>query len=162
MKKRKKRKELDYKTRLAIAKYLNDGLNIIQISKILVLYREVNKRSVDGVYNPLLAEEDAIKSRSISDEQVAKRRRLNDETKAYIEEKLSLKWSPRQIASQIEKDTGYYISYPTIYRYIRNGLVKVDVKRDMRQAGKKYNKSSEKRGKLDVGSRVIKYRLKKY
>ncbi|RNH03565.1 hypothetical protein D1G17_14850, partial [Staphylococcus aureus] len=53
MKKRKKRKELDYKTRLAIAKYLNDGLNIIQISKILgrddaVLYREVNKRSVDG------------------------------------------------------------------------------------------------------------------
>ena len=57
----KKRKELDYKTRLAIAKYLNDGLNIIQISKILgrddaVLYREVNKRSVDGVYNPLLAE----------------------------------------------------------------------------------------------------------
>ncbi|HGZ6030749.1 TPA: transposase, partial [Staphylococcus aureus] len=26
MKKRKKRKELDYKTRLAIAKYLNDGL----------------------------------------------------------------------------------------------------------------------------------------
>ena len=59
--KKKKRKELDYKTRLAIAKYLNDGLNIIQISKILgrddaVLYREVNKRSVDGVYNPLLAE----------------------------------------------------------------------------------------------------------
>ncbi|HGZ8877833.1 TPA: helix-turn-helix domain-containing protein [Staphylococcus aureus] len=143
MKKRKKRKELDYKTRLAIAKYLNDGLNIIQISKIL-------------------GRDDAIKSRSISDEQVAKRRRLNDETKAYIEEKLSLKWSPRQIASQIEKDTGYYISYPTIYRYIRNGLVKVDVKRDMRQAGKKYNKSSEKRGKLDVGSRVIKYRLKKY
>lgn len=86
---------------------------------------------------------------------------MNDETKAYIEEKLSLKWSPRQIASQIEKDTGHYISYPTIYRYIRNGLVKVDVKRDMRQAGKKYNKSSEKRGKLDVGSRVIKYRLKK-
>ena len=65
----------------------------------------------------------------------------------------------RQIASQIEKIQNY-ISYPTIYRYIRNGLVKVDVKRDMRQAGKKYNKSSEKRGKLDVGSRVIKYRLK--
>lgn len=56
MKKRKKRKELDYKTRLAIAKYLNDGLNIIQISKILgrddaVLYREVNKRSVDTVWS---------------------------------------------------------------------------------------------------------------
>ncbi|MGT2596372.1 hypothetical protein ACVQ90_00285 [Staphylococcus aureus] len=30
-------------------------------------------------------------------------------------------------------------------------MVKVDVKHDMRQAGKKYNKSSEKRGKLDVG-----------
>ena len=60
----------------------------------------------------------------------------------------------------MKKIQNYYISYPTIYRYIRNGLVKVDVKRDMRQAGKKYNKSSEKRGKLDVGSRVIKYRLK--
>lgn len=98
MKKRKKRKELDYKTRLAIAKYLNDGLNIIQISKILgrddaVLYREVNKRSVDGVYNPLLAEEDAIKSRSISDEQVAKRRRLNDETKYLYASRLNTRKS---------------------------------------------------------------------
>lgn len=75
---------------------------------------------------------------------------------------MALKWSPRQISSQIEKDTGQYISYPTIYRYIRQGIVKVNKERDMRRSGKKYNKSNEKRGKIDVGNRVIRYRLKKY
>lgn len=50
-----------------------------------------------------------------------------------------------------------YISYPTIYRYIREGLVKY-VKKDLRQGGKKFNKSTEKRGKIKVGDRAIMYR----
>lgn len=163
----KRTKDLDFKVRLAIAKYLNEGMKISEIAHILgrswgAIYREVRERSVDGEYNPLIAQEDAIEKRSHSEERKQKGRALDEKTKAYIEEKLALKWSPRQIASQIEKDTGKYISYPTIYRYIRAGLVKVNVERDMRQSGKKYNKTTEKRGKLDVGHRTIRYRLKKY
>ncbi|MCO4460303.1 helix-turn-helix domain-containing protein [Staphylococcus aureus] len=167
MKQRKKRVEIDFNTRLAIAKYLNDGVSIAEIARILgraytVVQSEVKKRSVNGEYNPLLAEEHARNKRKYSPEKIEKVRVIDDRTKAYIEEKLSLKWSPRQIASQIEKDTGQYISYPTIYRYIRQGIVKVNIERDMRRSGKKFNKSTEKRGKLDVGDRVIRYRLKKY
>ncbi|EII2005934.1 helix-turn-helix domain-containing protein, partial [Staphylococcus pseudintermedius] len=64
MKQRKKRVELDFNTRLAIAKYLNDGVSIAEIARLLsrdyqVISSEIKKRSVDGEYNPLLAEEHA-------------------------------------------------------------------------------------------------------
>ncbi|EZU36601.1 MULTISPECIES: helix-turn-helix domain-containing protein [Staphylococcus] len=167
MKQRKKRVEIDFNTRLAIAKYLNDGVKLADIARLLgrdyqVISSEIKKRSVNGEYNPLLAEEHARNKRKYTPEKIEKVRVIDETTKAYIEEKLALKWSPRQISSQIEKDTGQYISYPTIYRYIRQGIVKVNKERDMRRSGKKYNKSNEKRGKIDVGNRVIRYRLKKY
>ncbi|RCV67805.1 helix-turn-helix domain-containing protein [Staphylococcus aureus] len=167
MKQRKKRVEIDFNTRLAIAKYLNDGVKLADIARLLgrdyqVISSEIKKRSVNGEYNPLLAEEHARNKRKYTQEHLEKSRVIDEITKAYIEEKLTLNWSPRQISSQIEKDTGQYISYPTIYRYIRQGIVKVNLKRNMRQSGKKYNKSTEKRGKLEVGNRLIRYRLKKY
>lgn len=164
MSNRKKREEVDYYTRLAIAKYISEGKSIAETARIInrnyrVVYDEINKRSDEnGHYNPVLAQEHAIESRRYTEEDIISRRALRPETKAYIEEKLALKWSPRQIASQIEADTGVYISYPTIYRYIRKGLVEVNKERDMRHGGKKYNKTTEKRGKLDVGRRVIRYR----
>ncbi|SCT28278.1 transposase [Staphylococcus caeli] len=167
MAKRKKREEVDYYTRLAIAKYISEGKSIAETARIInrnyrVVYDELRKRSDEnGQYNPVLAEEHAIESRSFTAEDIEKRRALSPKTKAYIEEKLALKWSPRQIASQIEVDTGVYISYPTIYRYIRKGLVHVNRERDLRYGGKKYTKSTEKRGKLDVGHRVIRYRPSK-
>lgn len=167
MAKRKKREEVDYYTRLAIAKYISEGKSIAETARIInrnyrVVYDELRKRSDEnGQYNPVVAEEHAIESRSYSQETIEKRRALSPETKVYIEEKLALKWSPRQIASQIEEDTGVYISYPTIYRYIRKGLVQVNRERDLRYGGKKYTKSTEKRGKLDVGHRVIRYRPSK-
>ena len=162
----RKRRETDFNMRLGIAKYLKDGYKISEIARILdrdytVVYNEFRNRSVNGKYNPIEAQEDADDKQAFTEEEKAERRRINDTTKKYIEDKLAKKWSPRQIASQIEKDTGTYISYPTIYRYIRKGLVKVNHERDLRQGGKKYNKSSEKRGKLDVGNRVIRYRPSK-
>ncbi|WP_239733436.1 transposase [Mammaliicoccus sp. J-M41] len=167
MGKRKKREEVDYYTRLAIAKYRNEGKSIAETARIInrnyrVVYDEIRKRSDEnGEYNPVVAQEHAKESRRYKEETVIKRRSIRPETKAYIEEKLALKWSPRQIASQIEEDTGVYISYPTIYRYIREGVVEVNRERDLRHGGKKYNKSNEKRGKLDVGRRVIRYRPSK-
>ncbi|MFW3602246.1 transposase [Staphylococcus caprae] len=162
----RKRRETDFNMRLGIAKYLKDGYKISEIARILdrdytVVYNEIRNRSVNGKYNPIEAQEDADDMQAFTEEEKAERRRINDTTKKYIEDKLAKKWSPIQIASQIEKDTGTYISYPTIYRYIRKGLVKVNHERDLRQGGKKYNKSSEKRGKLDVGNRVIRYRPSK-
>ncbi|KIX91227.1 integrase [Staphylococcus microti] len=164
MKKRKRREELDYYSRLAIARYIDDGLTITQIANLLnrdyqVIWGELKRRTDEnGEYDPVAAQEQAIEAKKYTEEDLEKRRILTPEAKVYIEEKLSLKWSPRQIASHIKKDTGVYISYPTIYRYIREGIVKVDVKRDLRRSGKKHNKSTETRGKIKVGDRAIMYR----
>ncbi|HAR2858377.1 TPA: transposase [Staphylococcus aureus] len=162
MTKKRKWVEIDFNTRLAIAKYLNDGLKIVEIARILdrnyeVVRSEIKRFKKDGHYNPLLAQEEAVLSRKRTEEDKANRRKLDSDIKAYIEEKLSLQWSPRQIAKRIEKDIGVYVSYPTIYRYIREGLVKFE-KKDLRQGGKKYNKTTEKRGKIKVGERAIMYR----
>ena len=161
--KRRPRRKVDLYTRLSIAKYLNDGMSIASLARTLdrdytVIYKEIKQYTFDGLYDPVLAQEMASVSQKLTEEEKANRRKLDDKIKIYIEEKLSKKWSPRQIASQIEKDIGVYVSYPTIYRYIRRGLVKVDIKKDMRHGGKKYNKSTEKRGKIKVGDRAIMYR----
>ena len=63
-------------------------------------------------------------------------RALNPAIKKYIEQKLSLKWSPRQISSEMENDIGYYVSFSTIYRYINTGQVRVNKVKDMRRGGK--------------------------
>ncbi|ALS71496.1 helix-turn-helix domain-containing protein [Staphylococcus aureus] len=159
---RKKRKEIDLNTRLAIAKYLCDGVSIANIARLLnrdyyLVWNELRRYTFDDVYDPVLAHELASLARKYTEKHKEEVRKLDDKAKAYIEEKLSKQWSPRQIAKKIEGDIGIYISYPTIYRYIREGLVKYE-KKDLRQGGKKYNKSTEKRGKIKVGDRAIMYR----
>lgn len=161
-KKRRKRRPVDLTTRLAIAKYLYDGVPIADIARLLdrdysVILNELKRYTFDDVYDPVLAQEYASVTYNHSEEHKEKSRKLDEKSKVYIEEKLACQWSPRQIAERIEKDIGVYISYPTIYRYIREGLVKY-VEKDLRQGGKKYNKSTEKRGKIKVGDRAIMYR----
>ncbi|WPF96927.1 helix-turn-helix domain-containing protein [Staphylococcus aureus] len=160
----RKHRKIDLNTRLAIAKYLYDGVSIADIARLLnrqyvVIWREVRRYTFDGVYDPVLAHEFASVAYNYTEEDREQLRKIDDEAKKYIEEKLSRQWSPRQIAKRIEKDIGIYISYPTIYRYIRAGLVKYE-KQDLRRKGKKFNKSTEKRGKIEVGDRAIMYRSK--
>ncbi|AXG30382.1 helix-turn-helix domain-containing protein [Staphylococcus aureus] len=156
------RRKVDLNTRLAIAKYLYDGNSTSDIARLLdrdysVILNELKRYTFDDIYDPVLAHELASKAYNHTEEHKEESRKLDDRTKVYIEEKLACQWSPRQIAERIEKDIGVYISYPTIYRYIREGLVKY-VKKDLRQGGKKFNKSTEKRGKIKVGDRAIMYR----
>ncbi|HGO2072826.1 transposase [Staphylococcus aureus] len=161
-KERKKRRPIDLTTRLAIAKYLSDDVPIADIARLLnrayfVIWNELRRYTFDDVYDPVLAHELASVTYNHTEEHKEKSRKLDNKTKVYIEGKLACQWSPRQIAERIEQDIGIYISYPTIYRYMREGLVEY-VKKDLRQGGKKYNKSTEKRGKIKVGNRAIMYR----
>ncbi|HHQ5170699.1 TPA: helix-turn-helix domain-containing protein [Staphylococcus aureus] len=161
-KERKKRRPIDLNTRLAIAKYLYDGVSTADIARLLnrayfVIWNELKRYTFNNIYDPILAHELASEAYNHTEEHKEASRKLDGRTKAYIEEKLSQQWSPRQIAKKIEQDVGVYISYPTIYRYMREGLVEY-VKKDLRQGGNKYNKTTEKRGKIKVGERAIMYR----
>ncbi|MGT3738870.1 transposase [Staphylococcus aureus] len=161
-KKRKKRRPINLDTRLAIAKYLYDGVPVADIARLLnrdyyVVWNELRRYTFDDVYDPVLAHELASVTYNHSEERKEKSRKLDNNTKLYIERKLACQWSPQQISERIEQDIGIYISYTTIYRYMREGLVEY-VKKDLRQGGKKYNKSTETRGKIKVGNRAIMYR----
>ncbi|NKO44248.1 transposase [Staphylococcus aureus] len=149
-------------TRLAIAKYLYDDVPIADIARLLdreyvVIWRELKRYTFDGFYDPVLAHELASEAYNHTEEHKEKSRKLDNNAKLYIENKLACQWSPQQISERIEQDIGIYISYTTIYRYMREGLVEY-VKKDLRQGGKKYNKSTETRGKIKVGNRAIMYR----
>jgi transposase, IS30 family len=67
------------------------------------------------VYTPRLAHERALKSRK---SRGRKERLRNKEIRAYVIEKLKLRWSPEQIAGRIKLDIGENISHETIYQYI--------------------------------------------
>ncbi|WP_457806458.1 transposase [Staphylococcus aureus] len=158
-KKRKKRQAMDLETRLAIKSYLEYGYSVLEIAELTgrhhnVIYYELNNRcQSDGTYNPIKAHQMAKETKKMSAEDKLKMSSLNDTIKKYIEQKLSLKWSPRQISSEMERDIGYYVSYSTIYRYIREGQVKVNKRTDLRRAGNKYTKSTEQRGKIKIGTK---------
>lgn len=70
--------------------------------------------------------------------------KVDDEMIQYIEEKLALKWSPRQISARMPKDINKELSFATIYRLIRDKKVEYK-KEDLRFKGNNYNKSTEKR-----------------
>ncbi|HDH6082987.1 MULTISPECIES: helix-turn-helix domain-containing protein [Staphylococcus] len=164
-KKRKRREAVDLDTRLAIKKYLEDGYSVLEIAHLIgrhhnVVYYELKKRcQKDGTYDPIKAHKMAKEAKKMSEQDKLKMSSLNNVVKKYIEEKLALKWSPRQISSEMKNDIGYSVSYSTIYKYIKEGQVKVNKAVDMRQGGKKYNKTTEQRGKLKIGEhRQIRFR----
>lgn len=94
---RKRRIPVDLDTRLAIAKYIDEGLTILQIANILgrhhnVIYYELNHRSQkDGTYDPVKAHKMAKEIKKMPEKKKQEMRALNPAIKKYIEQKLSLK-----------------------------------------------------------------------
>ncbi len=74
------------------------------------------------VYSPRLAHERALKSRK---SRGRKERLRNEVVRAYVKEKLKLRWSPEQISGRIRIDLRETISHEAIYQFIysqyRNG-----------------------------------------
>lgn len=83
------------------------------------------------VYSPRLAHQRALKSRRSR----GRRERLrNEKVRAYVKEKLKLRWSPEQIAGRIKLDLKESISHEAIYQFIyaqcRNGSPEIRVGRE--------------------------------
>ncbi|WBF53992.1 helix-turn-helix domain-containing protein [Macrococcoides canis] len=152
-------KHLTFDDRCGIANYYAAGKNYSQIARLLGLKidtvrTEIIKRSKNGVYNAVEAQKDYEEKMSATKGMLFK---VDDEMLRYIEEKLALKWSPRQISARMPKDINKELSFATIYRLIRDKKVEYK-KEDLRFKGNNYNKSTEKRGKIQVGNRAIMYR----
>jgi len=78
--------------------------------------------------------------------------KIKQEVRDYIEEKISLTWSPEQISNR-EIEELDIPSFSTIYRWIHKGLIiKGDMKK-LRRKGK-FKRPQETRGRFNIGKRI--------
>lgn len=130
----------------AIAKQL--GLHRSTIS------RELQRNTGQKGYRYKQAQESAADRRHAAS---ATPKKIDEEVLAIVREKLSLQWSPEQIAGWMKLQENFKnISYETIYQFIwkdkRNGGA---LHKQLRHRGKKYNRrSSSKAGRGCITNRV--------
>lgn len=135
--------QLTLKERYQIYAYNKVGYLQKDIAKKLnvsesTISREIKRNSTNGTYNPEKAE--LIKHQRHRDK--LKHIKLTNLVKNYIQDKLSLDWSPEQIAGVMKKTKiKNAVSYETIYQYIykdKNCGGKLYLK--LRHKNKKYHK----------------------
>ena len=114
--------------------------------------RELKRNTGKRGYRFMQADDKACERRS---RQSQLPKKMTPELVALIEEKLELDWSPEQIAGRLKLEE-HFISYESIYRYIRKD--KKDggsLYKKLRRKGKKYNKRvSGKAGRGCIPNRV--------
>jgi IS30 family transposase len=108
--------------RLELSILLKKGYSLRDIGRALSrnpssVSRELNKNSVNGVYDPHKAHHKAYVKRKYSKYQGMKIREDSDLEK-YLKEKIRLGWSPEQIAGRWSLETGDKLHYKTIYKYL--------------------------------------------
>jgi len=109
--------------------------------------RELQRNRGQKGYRPKQAEEFA-KER----EQSKKRKSIGEETIAYIQEKIKLKWSPEQISGRIKLEGISSVSHETIYKYLQadkkeGGELYLNLRHKNKRYKKRYG-SSDKRGQI--------------
>ena len=140
--------------RYAIERMLSNGYKCKEISKLIgkdksVISREIrrncDKRS--GKYNSELAQrkyETRMKEKP-------KKVKFSKEVEKYVEDKLSLKWSPEQISNTLENQGLERVSHERIYQHIiKNKKEGGELYKHLRRR-KKYKKRSvveDRRGKI--------------
>ena len=75
---------------------------------------------------------------------------LDEEIKAYVVERLNLRWTPEEIAGRAKLEEDFSISYNTIYRAVDSGLIPKAIKKFMRFKSKRNKKrrKDDKRGRI--------------
>lgn len=110
--------------------------------------REFKRNSnKDGTYAAYTADKKYLKRRKNC---CRKPKLLDENLKAYVLERLNLRWTPEEIAGRARLENAFSISYNTIYRAIDSGILPKSVKKIMRFKSKrnKKKKADDKRGKI--------------
>lgn len=142
------------------------GMNITQISNILgrsksTISRELKRNSTGKGYSPSAATSKYRTRRK----NCGKKAILRDNQKILKIRELIIQeqWSPEQISNRLKMEKGFLISYVTIYRAIKNGLLNLQgehksegkhpIERKLRRKGKKGFKD-ERRGKIKISNPI--------
>lgn len=145
--------------RACIYQFRKLNMSIRAIAKALgrnpsTISREIKRNSDNNIYNPNIAQNNYKCNRR----KCHRKTKLTLELKTYIEEKISLTWSPEQISKREETKPENFPCFSTIYRWIHKGYIIKGNMKKLRRKGK-FKRPSESRGKFNIG-KAIKQRPK--
>lgn len=130
--------------RNTIAYYYNEkNCSLSEIARILernvsTISREIKRnKNPNGYYDPSYAQALAVDRRS----ELKNRSKFSPKLKEQIEEKLYEHWSPERICCWYRLNGEKFVTFKTIYRYVKKGLVG-DVQY-LRRKGVPYKRQSE-------------------
>ena len=119
-----KYKHLSFEERFTIEKLFNSDIAIREIAGFLgrspnTISREINKNRVNGVYDARKAKQKAYARRWRS-KRTCLKVAMDSFLVRFVEEKLKLKWSPRQISGYLLLELGIQCSDKAIYKYVEH------------------------------------------
>ena len=133
---------------------LNKGYSLRDIAKVLgkspsSISREVNNNKVNGIYTPVKAQHKAYFRRYRAKSQCMKIT-LNLWLEDYIKEKLSLRWTPEQIAGRLKIENGdrAVVSVKSIYNWLERARGQGFIK--YLPYKKPYRRKRKGRGKKEI------------
>jgi len=115
---------LSFEERFVIEKLFNRELKIREIADFLsrspnTISREIEKNRVNGIYDAKKAEQKARTKRWSSKSQYLKVA-MDSFLSRFIEEKLKMKWSPKQISGYLKRESGIICSSKAIYKFVES------------------------------------------
>lgn len=146
-------KQLTPEERYQIYALLKAEKNKDQIAEVLdrhpsTIGREIKRNSGGKGYRPKQAQEKTLGRRRNAPKAI----KFTEVVKAYVDQKLSLQWSPEQISGRMEKDIGLRVSHERIYQYLvedrkTGGTLWSDLRRSNKKRKKRYGRA-DNRGKI--------------
>lgn len=154
---------LTIEERACICKFKEMGLSLREISKLIgrspsTISRELRRNSYKkGInystigYSPIVAQKKYKERRKECHRKI----KINDDVKKYIENKLSINWSPDQIVNRKIECPNNIPSVSTIYRWIHKNYINNITMKELRRHGN-FKRPAETRGRFNIGKTIKK------
>ena len=131
------------------------GISVTDIAEAVcvhksTVYRELERNSVDGVYDPCQAHKATIERRCIASSQP----RITSEDWDKVDEKLVEGWSPEQISNRFKKDGVLKVSTEWVYQHVLADKESGGKLYKNLRHSKRYKKRVDKRRRMKIPERV--------
>ena len=136
-------KHLTEMQRYQISTLQKNHFSISQIAQQIgvhksTVFRELKRNSTTLNYYPKIAQQKTEKRAK----EKHKKKKLTNDMKQIIKEKLKLNWSPEQVVGRCKKEGIEMVSHETIYQFIRDEKAHGNnLQKHLRCGGRKYRKS---------------------
>lgn len=154
---------LTIEERACICKFKEMNMKIREMAKLLdrsasTISRELKRNSYKTSINYSVTKYSAVVAQKKYKERrkdCHRRIKINNETRKYIEDKLSINWSPEQIANREINRPKNFPCASTIYRWIHKEYIENITMKELRRHGN-FKRPAETRGRFNIGKTIKK------